>query len=909
VSARRGANSTHPEYRTILAVDIEHYSRSDRTDPVRVELRRRLTDWSAVLLARTGAAPDQWVRQDTGDGWIVSVDPHVPRDLLLTTVLAGLRRRLLAFNRGKPDTQRLRMRLALHAGEVLRDPDPLIGQATNHACRLLDSDILRASLQATTQPLAVIVSTILYEGIIRHAYGGLDPAAWHPVVALLKEGPAPAWVHVAGDPDAPVRAGVVATSTAISWVATPAAQELLPDTHSLPERRSPPSPLLERLPRTGRGPLLSNLPARNPNFTGRADLLDRLHHQLHPGQPTAVIHAQAQALHGLGGIGKTQLALEYAHRHASDYGLVWWVTAEQPAAIPGQLVALARRLDLPEQAEQAETVHALWDALRGRGRWLLIFDNVEYPSDLRPWWPPDAGRVLVTSRNPTWAGLATTVALEVLPRAEAVTFLRRRLGHHDPTFNQLAKALGDLPLALEQAAAYLEETATSPREYLELLGTHAGELFTLGRPATTAQTIATTWAVSLHQLRQHAPAAVDLLVLCAFLAADDIPRPLAAEHATQLPERLAASVADPLAYQQTIAALRRYALVKTGADALSVHGLVQAVVRQQLDHDRQQHWATAALHLVRAAFPTDATDPAAWPASARLLPHALAVTDHATALAIDPETTAWLLAEAGRYLFERADYLQARKLDERALAIREARLGADHPDTAQSLRHLAIVLANQGELDRARPLFERSFIIREARLGPDHPDTATSLDALAVVLAIQGELDRARTLFEHALVIREARLGPDHRNTADSLTNLALVLRKQGDLTGARTLHERALTIYGTCLGPDHPDTATSLDALAVVLAIQGELDRARTLHERALTIREARLGPDHPFTAESLNNLALVLHKQGDLTGARTLHERALTIREARLGPDHSDTGRSRENLAAVVTELDNRR
>jgi hypothetical protein len=221
-----------------------------------------------------------------------------------------------------------------------------------------------------------------------------------------------------------------------------------------PLAQHPAPSLLDRLhPSRHGGPLVSNLPARNPNFTGRVDLLDQLHQRLHPGQPAAVVQAQAQTLHGLGGIGKTELALEYAHRHAGDYDLVWWRAAQPPAAIPGQLAALARRLGLPEQAEQAETVHALWDVLRQRDRWLLIFDNAEHPNDLRPWWPPGSGRVLVTSRNPTWAGLATAVPLDVLPRAEAVTFLQHRLGHDDPAFDRLAAALGDLPLALEQAAA------------------------------------------------------------------------------------------------------------------------------------------------------------------------------------------------------------------------------------------------------------------------------------------------------------------------------------------------------------------------------------------------------------------------------------------------------------------------
>jgi len=197
----------HPEYRTILAADIERYARPERTDPGRVRLRRFLSDQAAVLLTQAGAAPDQWAWHDNGDGWIISIDPRVPRDVLLTTVPAGLHRDLLAYNRDRPQADQLRIRLAIHAGEVLRDPGPFVGAAVDHACRLCDSDDLRACLRATTQPLAVMVSAAIYEGIVRHRYGELDPAHWRPIVARLKDGTANAWLHVPGDLDAPNRSG------------------------------------------------------------------------------------------------------------------------------------------------------------------------------------------------------------------------------------------------------------------------------------------------------------------------------------------------------------------------------------------------------------------------------------------------------------------------------------------------------------------------------------------------------------------------------------------------------------------------------------------------------------------------------------------------------------------------------
>jgi tetratricopeptide (TPR) repeat protein len=608
---------------------------------------------------------------------------------------------------------------------------------------------------------------------------------------------------------------------------------------------APPPTVLDQLPPTHPGAAVSNLPPRNRVFTGRGDLLARLHQQLttRPLGAVAVTATPAdtpdaadatttedmgavpQVLHGLGGVGKTQLVLEYAHQHPGDYAIRWWIPAEQPAAIGAHLVALARRLGITEQPEQAETVAVLLDELGRRDRWLLVFDNAEDPRDLHPYWPSTAadGQVLVTSRNPNWQALAATVPVDVLPRPDAVAFLQWRGGIDKDNADALAAALGDLPLALEQAAAYLEQTHTPPGEYLELLATRARELFALGRPATSEQTIATIWSVSLQRLHAEAPAAEELLHLCAFLAPDDIPRWLLQDHPNLLSEPLAEAVRDRLGYQQALAALGRYSLVAITEDAISVHRLVQEVVRHQLDPNQARQCAAIGAGLVLAAFPQEPGDVAAWPVSARLLPHALTTSRHADLLGVEPEETAVLLNRAARYLWQRAEHTQAAGLLKRALSIREAHLGADHLTTAQSLN------------------------------------------------------------------------------------NLATVLHDQGDLDTARTMHERALTIYETRLGADHPTTAHSLNNLAAVLHAQGDLNHARTHHERALTICEARLGSDHPTTATSLTNLATVLHAQGDLNHARPLYERALAIREARLGSDHPATVRSRERLAAVVAELEN--
>ncbi len=610
-----------------------------------------------------------------------------------------------------------------------------------------------------------------------------------------------------------------------------------------------PPTVLDRLPPNS-GPLVANVPPRNPNFTGRARLFDELHRQIQPGA-AAIVQVQAQTLHGLGGVGKTQLVVEYAYRHQADFDIIWWVVAEQPATIAGQLVALARRLGIAEQPDQSQVVQELWDALRLRGRWLLVFDNAEEPEDLRRWWPPDSGRVLITSRNPGWTSLVSTVAVDVLSRTEALEFMRRRTGRDDPAFEQLVEVLGELPLALEQAAAYLVETAVGVNQYLELLAARTREMFALNQSATTEQTIASTWTVSLARLRERQPEAEDLLKLLAYLAADDIPRALPAKHHDVLPEPLQATVQDELAYQRAVAALRRYSLVKVDEENISVHRLVQATVRHSLDADQQRLWATAALSLIAAAYPAQTDDPDVQPVAARLLSHALTVTDHVAEYGTHHEETARLLHSAGIYLHWSAEYGQGRAVLECALAIREANLGPEHQDTAYSLTSLADLLRDDGDYDTARQLLERAIPTFEASLGSLHHETAYSLTSLASILAEQGELQQAQALLERAQPAYEAHPS-QQKDLAYNLFTLAQIVHETGPLSRARELYERALAIWEEVLGPSHPTTAYAMAGMAAILLTEpGNREQARALLERALGIWETSLGHNHPRTAE----------------------------------------------------------
>ena len=668
-----------------------------------------------------------------------------------------------------------------------------------------------------------------------------------------------------------------------------------------PRGQAPPSGT--RFP--GAHPAVFDVPARNIHFTGRNDLLQALRAHLTEDGSGAILHASA--IHGLGGVGKTQLAIEYAHRYAAAYNLVWWVPAEQPPTIPGRLVDLARRLGHLDPVDQEQQLQLLWEELGRRDRWLLIYDNATAPRDLAPYRPPTGGgHLLVTSRNPAWGALAKPLQVDVLPRDEAVAFLRARAGQADPDDDELAAALGDLPLALEQAAAYLEQTQTPVRDYLELFQEQARDLLALGEPVDYPSTVATTWTVSLGRLQAESPGAEDLLAVLGFMAPDDIPRSLPAEHAAVLPDSVRQVATDRLAYHQTVSALSRYGLVTATTDSLSVHRLVQVVVRENLDGDAKRRWAAVAVRLVSAAFPNDTVyEMQSWPSSARLLPHALAVANHADFLAADPATTAALLAKAGRYLWALTELQQARPILERALAICEAEFGLDHLKVAERLSDLGSVLRELGELPAAIQAHERALAIRETQLDPAHPDVADNLASLGLVLANQGKLPAARDAHQRALAIRRRRLGPNHARVGESLSNLGTVLRELGDLAAAREVVEQSLVVREACHGPDHPRLANTLSNLAFVLHDLGNLPAARDAHQRALAIRQTRLGAHHRDTAYSYTNLGAVQRELGELQEARTHHEHALAIFEARLGPKGPDVAMCLHNLGLVLVDL----
>jgi tetratricopeptide (TPR) repeat protein len=658
-------------------------------------------------------------------------------------------------------------------------------------------------------------------------------------------------------------------------------------------------------PRFPGGVRLVNAPPRNPVFTGRAEFLTEVGRRLEVG-PVAVV-----AVRGLGGVGKSQVALEYAYRMcaAGRYEVAGWVRADSAVTVAEDLAALAPLLGINLDGPTGELAAAVVAALASRQDWLVVFDNAQVPADLAGRLP-GGGHVLITSRNRQWGRVAVQLDLEEFTRAESVAFVIARSGRDEPdAAAELAEELGDLPLALAQAAAYIDTRAVTVGGYLDLYRDPAlarrlrdEGLESEEYPASVAR----TWLLSLEQLTDESPAAVELLRLCAFLDPDDIDLELLAAGAAQTGPVLTAALGDRLERAETAGALARASLVTVPAQGrLRVHRLVQAVTRDQLDEAQAAAWARRALGLVSAVFPGEPQDHTSWPVCASLAPHVESVATHAESypdLAIERGR---LLGMLGIYLSASAQFGTARATLERALVILEAVYGPDHPDVARALSNVAIVQYQMGEMPAARATLERVLAIKEAAYGPDDPEVARTLGNLGNIQYLLGELPTAQATLERSLVILEAVYGPDDPEVASTHTNLGIVQSLRGDPQAALATMQRALVMTEAAYGPDDPEVARNLGNLALAQQQLGELPAARASLERSLAIFETAYGPDHPDVARAHGNLGSIQYLLGELPAARATLERALAMKEAAYGPDHPEVATTLGNLKIVLQRL----
>ncbi|MFI6294030.1 FxSxx-COOH system tetratricopeptide repeat protein [Nonomuraea sp. NPDC050790] len=656
-------------------------------------------------------------------------------------------------------------------------------------------------------------------------------------------------------------------------------------------------------PATGMLPTVWNVEPRNPEFTGRQEVIAELGRRFRTGGL-----AKVQVLRGWVGVGKTQIAIEYAHQFAADYSVVWWIDAEDPMLIGKQLAELAVQLELAiPDVDSGSAVALLKAHLRQHPGWLLLIDNAEDPGLVRRWLPGGPGHVVITSRVGGWEHLAVTVPVNVMERAESVQLIRS----HGPDLRgseaaALAAELGDLPLALVQAGTFLAETATAPGDYLGLLRSRPKEVLSEGAAGEYPHSLAAAVGLTIERLARHEPVGLALARICAFLAPDTIPvewlvgrHPAAAREGPL--DGLTAAEDDALALRRGVGSMSRFGLAVGARGGLRLHRLTQSIIRDHLPPAEQESVLEHARALLARHHPGDPEDPAGWPAWSRMVPHLFAVAPDASG----DHDLREMACDAGWYLIERGEAQASARFSAKLYARWQKTLGPRHPQTLAAARDLARALREQGDYADAATLYERATGEAEAGLGADDPLTLRLKHGYAIDLHLLGRDREAYALQKDAFTRYERVLGPRHPHTLHSANHLAVALHALGRFEEARDLHEETYARYRDVLGDDHPDTLRSANNLAVDLRTLGEHTRAHTLQVEALTRRRRTLGDDHPHTLQSATSLAETLHTMGRSEEALRLlhetHDRSVKV----LGPRHPDSLHASRNLTSIQETL----
>ncbi|MFY1637129.1 FxSxx-COOH system tetratricopeptide repeat protein [Solwaraspora sp. WMMB335] len=647
-------------------------------------------------------------------------------------------------------------------------------------------------------------------------------------------------------------------------------------------------------------PPIWEVPQRNATFTGRSELLEGLRDRL-SADVTAVM---PQALHGLGGVGKTQIALEYAHRFAVDYDIVWWISAEQPNVVRGSLAELAERLDLPTGGDVSERVDTVLDALRigePYQRWLLIFDNAGDPAELERYLPQGPGHTVITTRDAGWSRRATTVEVGVFSRAESIALLRRRVpALSADQADALAEKLGDLPLVIEQAGAWLAVTGMPVATYTELLDTQLSQVLSANPPPNYDTPAAATWRLSLDRMRRQLPAAAKMLEVCAFFAAEPIPISFFYnERFIDVLLPLDPLLSEPLVQGRLVQEIGRYALARidSGQSTIQLHRLVQAVIRGGLPKPEQQANRRHVHEILAGLNPKDPDDTNHWRTYQQLHRH----LEAAGALESTVPAVRQLVIDMVRFLWKRGDHEASQQLGDTALDSWRAHQGGEPDDiTTLSLRlHLANTTRSLARYEEAHAADSDTRTALLERLGAEHPYTIMATSSLAADLRAKGRYVEARDLDEQVLTLSTDYLGQEHYRTTNAMNNLALSVALVGDFPTAAALDEQALEIRRRTLGHRHPVTLSSVAALGRDYRDLGRFIEARDLLSRHLPIAQDELGDAHPLTLRIARTLAVTLRKAGEIDTAYKMTSEVLPKHERKLGKLHPDTLACASNLA----------
>jgi tetratricopeptide (TPR) repeat protein len=656
-----------------------------------------------------------------------------------------------------------------------------------------------------------------------------------------------------------------------------------------------------------------NVPLRNKNFTGRVDILARLR-QGASSRITAVLPEDPlpQAVQGLGGVGKTAIAIEYAYRHRSDYDLVWWIAADQLPSVRASLAQLASRLGLEVTTAAGidGAIQAVLDALR-RGdpysRWLLIFDNADQPEDINDLIPRGPGDVLITSRNHRWQSVINTVPMDVFTRSESKEFLAKRVGKglSDLDADRLAQQLGDLPLALEQAGAMLAETGMPVEEYLRLLDEQVTGIMSEGKSPDYPLSMTAAWKLSVSALENQLPQARELLRCCAFFGPEPIPRDVFRQGGQATGTELGNMIADPILLARAIRELGRFALVTLDGRSVSVHRLIQALLRDELNQDEQGRYRREVHLILAAAAARNPDDASSWPRYRELLPH---VASESTELAKAREPTVRELAlNTMRYLYQSGDYTSCRTLTERFIEQWAKDSGSDSPDVLQAQRHLGNALRLLGRYQESFDLTTDTLERSTAIMGASDSLTLHLRNSFGADLRARGEFKQALDLDAETQRLLEAAYGSHHPRTLRLLSSLALDYFLTSDYSEAKNLYQQVFPLMSqVAVGTTSADVIGAWNGLAWSLRLLGEYRASFDVCQEALDYGQDALGPEHIHTLRIANAFAIVCRRFPDRRlEALEMSRNILDLFTRRFGDGHPDTLAITINLSNLLRTI----
>ena len=599
------------------------------------------------------------------------------------------------------------------------------------------------------------------------------------------------------------------------------------------------------------------VPLQNPNFIGRTKILGELRKGLTSQANPILLYA----LQGLAGIGKTQIAAEYAHQHKTDYDIVWWIPADQPWLIGSSIAGLAPYLNLGGSLSVDVAAPIVLDSLR-RGdpysRWLLIFDNADQPESLKEFLLDGPGHTIVTSRNPEWGTIVKPIEVDVFERDESRAFLRRRVpGVSITECDQLADALGDLPLALEQAVALQSRTAMPVNEYLDALEEDSKRLLSQFKPTEYPLSVAATWAVSVATLKDEQSDAVTLLRVCAFFGPDPIPRDVLSQGRSAVRAELGAILRDPISLNEAIGGLARYSLaqINRANRTVQVHRVVQALVRQELSPEEAQQFSQDVHSLLVAATPSDPDDSSTWRRFDSLRGH----YEPAGIVSSHDSTTRLMVRGVIRYYYMIGNYDAALELGERALAEWSSDPNTQVTDLLAIKRHLGNILRALGRYSEAFTVNSEAMGEAGEKLGLDHDETLRVTNSHGADLRALGQFKAAYALDEESVERHKHVFGDADRRTLRAQNNFGLECQLAGRYTEARKLHETVYqagpAVYGR---DDHPSVLITLNNLARAIRLSGKYTEARALSEDVYSSCVNALGELHPITLHAMKDLAI---------------------------------------------------